>query len=526
MSDKERYYVSGRSSSYRPGGFPDSYDDRYNGPRPPFRTSHGSASSADGYNAGYRESYDERERQFSGSGSRSRGSFGGRERSPGPVSRPRSPWDGRERDREWRDRERERDIRDRERDRERDRDRDRDRERDRARERDRDRDRDRDRERGYRPAPTDWSYPPRHRSPNREDRRIHDRNDRFSPSSSSGARYSPPPPRRSSRSSSIASYTSPPPPSIAPNQSAPAGSSYPRRRSSPRRIRSPPYPATAASSASSAGDRRGMRESYPPFRPRSRSPPPSRSRPRSRESSPRRDSPRRDSPLYSQPGGSVFQTGPRAFSSPSVHSTPVSQQQTPVHSPVIPAATSGGARGSLGSSEKLMPARTGSMSSPVVAGTPLPLGPRTYSMSTHTTPHLSHHASISGQSTPAQVASPLQTPGASAAGSPPVAPKAMINGATISRTNSYVSPMPSLSRRSTGGSGYPSQGKLLPSICPEIDKEILRLKKEYARIAEEDKANQGKKRQAISTWDRLTREAERDALKVKTAEAQLQALGY
>ncbi|KAK9464109.1 uncharacterized protein V1516DRAFT_710047 [Lipomyces oligophaga] len=119
----------------------------------------------------------------------------------------------------------------------------------------------------------------------------------------------------------------------------------------------------------------------------------------------------------------------------------------------------------------------------------------------------------------------------------PVAPKAM----TVTPSSGTRIPFV---RRSTGSAGTtdtriselrPGESRVpefrqtelrLPSLCPEIDKEILRIKRELEKVDDDDRSIQKRKRQAIITWSRLQRESARESFKVESAEAQLAAFGY
>ncbi|KAK9313790.1 hypothetical protein V1522DRAFT_390694 [Lipomyces starkeyi] len=114
---------------------------------------------------------------------------------------------------------------------------------------------------------------------------------------------------------------------------------------------------------------------------------------------------------------------------------------------------------------------------------------------------------------------------------PPIAPKAMMNSPSttpLPRTPSG-STVPISRRSSFAPHGFTNQhreAKLSPSITPDTDKEIARLKKEYAKLEEEDKTAQERKRAALASWDRLVRETQRETFRVEIAEQQLQAFGH
>ncbi|KAK9448863.1 uncharacterized protein V1518DRAFT_416517 [Limtongia smithiae] len=170
-----------------------------------------------------------------------------------------------------------------------------------------------------------------------------------------------------------------------------------------------------------------------------------------------------------------------------------------------------------------------------------PLGPRAFSTpSYHQSPSTRLQTpAIQQQAVPRQLnsqSSTLQSPATSStvqSAIPPIAPKAMIGNATItppslptprpSYTSTNSTPAPAVvSRRSTAAEFL---HKLLPSVCPEVDKEIGRLKTEYAKAEEESRQLQLKKRMALLSWDRLARDVEREAARVEAAEQQLRALG-
>ncbi|KAK9465603.1 hypothetical protein V1512DRAFT_265457 [Lipomyces arxii] len=106
------------------------------------------------------------------------------------------------------------------------------------------------------------------------------------------------------------------------------------------------------------------------------------------------------------------------------------------------------------------------------------------------------------------------TPSTPTYAGPPVAPKAMIN------SGAPPPPRGSAARRPTGP--YPTGARLMPSLTPDADRELVRLRKEYATLEESDKGVQERKRAAIATWDRLERETGRERFKVEVADKVLQ----
>ncbi|KAK9479942.1 hypothetical protein V1514DRAFT_326949 [Lipomyces japonicus] len=181
-----------------------------------------------------------------------------------------------------------------------------------------------------------------------------------------------------------------------------------------------------------------------------------------------------------------------------------------------------------------------------------PLGPRAYSTPTHYQPGLSSNplrtASSLGSASAAAAAAatPSSQPlninsNTNTINNAPTAPKAMIGAGT----STPVQPLyrsafsqPHFGRRSTIIPSSPvttasipvplaaAYGKLLPSPFPEADKELARLRTEYARLDSDDRIVQDKKRVGLAAWDYLSREAQRESFRVEVSEQHLEAIGY
>ncbi|TGZ76342.1 hypothetical protein EX30DRAFT_375550 [Ascodesmis nigricans] len=73
----------------------------------------------------------------------------------------------------------------------------------------------------------------------------------------------------------------------------------------------------------------------------------------------------------------------------------------------------------------------------------------------------------------------------------------------------------------TGPGALIPGGRLLPSFDKTIDERLARLKADQAKLEEDLKGLQEKKRSGLLAWERSKREAEKEAFKVESAEGQL-----
>ncbi|KAK9457186.1 hypothetical protein V1511DRAFT_154518 [Dipodascopsis uninucleata] len=173
-----------------------------------------------------------------------------------------------------------------------------------------------------------------------------------------------------------------------------------------------------------------------------------------------------------------------------------------------------------------------------------------------------------GTTLSAAMAEGVQAPASGVGNAPPTAPKAMINTHGMNSTGTPLRPpYGSVRRYSSYGQDHygthshfqtsPTQQSqsqqsqqqsqqsiqqqspqqiqspqptqipfAIPSLCPEIDKELARLQREYAKLEEHDKDLQVKKRLALATWDRLDKDVSRECFRVEVSEQQLEAFDY